>query len=312
MINVSLRRLEVFLAVIDAGNFSRAAERLDIAQPSVSAHIRSLEEQVGGPVFERRRGAKPVLSDLGRSVREHARELLAEANDLRADIVNIRNATGQRLVLSCQRSLANFVLKEPITRFALTRPAIQLIIRIGKQEDVVEEVRDGVADIGCYLGNEDLRGVNSQVIGAQRLRLVAAPNHPLAGLRRIKPEVVAKYGFVGPPPGSLFGKAVTRLLAGIGIRDVKIVAQATEYQFLRELVAAGVGISCSPEMSVSADIKAGFLRVLDLDASDLVFNIRLISSHRRPRTTSMDDLCDHLLRASAPTLMTNVSSGATA
>lgn len=52
--NVTLRRLEVFVAVTDTGSFSRAANRLNIAQPSVSAHIRGLEREVGGPVFTRR------------------------------------------------------------------------------------------------------------------------------------------------------------------------------------------------------------------------------------------------------------------
>ncbi|WEX10775.1 LysR family transcriptional regulator [Chelativorans sp. AA-79] len=301
MINVTLRRLEVFLAVAEAESFSRAADKLDIAQPSVSAHIRSLEHQVGGAVFRRRRGSRPVLTDLGRSVRDHARELLAEADDLRADIVSLRTSAGTELVLSCQRSLANFVLKEPITRFALTHREIRLIVRIGKQEDVVEEVRDGIADIGCFLSNEEMRGVHSEVIGAQRLQIVAGSGHPLVGRRKVKPGEVARYGFVGPPPGTLFGRAVQRLLKSAGINDIQVVAQATEYQFLRELVAAGVGLSCSPEKSVEADVAAGLLSIIDLDAPDLVFQIRLISSQRRPRSAPMEEFSTYL-RSCMPTL----------
>jgi len=189
---VTLRSLEVFVAAVESGSFSRAADRLGIAQPSVSAHIRSLEREVGGAVFERERGRNPILTDLGRSVREHANELLAEAEDLRADVVSIRGLEGKRLVLSCQRSLANFTLKDQLTRFALTRSDIQLTVRIGRQEDVVSDVREGVADVGCLLSNEEIRGIGSQVIGAQRLRIVGARNHPLAGKRRVKPAEVAK------------------------------------------------------------------------------------------------------------------------
>jgi DNA-binding transcriptional LysR family regulator len=299
--NVTLRRLEVFVAVTDTGSFSRAANRLNIAQPSVSAHIRGLEREVGGQVFTRRRGSRPLLTDLGRSVREHARELLAEADDLRADVVNIRATGGQRLVLSCQRSLANFALKDQITRFALSRPDIQLTVRIGRQEDVVSDVREGIADIGCFLSNEDMRGLNSQVIGRQRLCLVAAPSHPLAKLRRVTPSMIAEYGFVGPPPGSLFGRAVSRLLGDIGIRDIRLAAQATEYQFLRELVAAGVGISCSLEKNVEVDLQSGALTTIDIAAKNLLLDIRLISSQSRPQSMPMAELTEYL-RASAPTL----------
>lgn len=301
MVNVTLRRFEVFLAVAETQSFTRAAEKLDIAQPSVSAHIRSLEQEVGGAVFLRRRGSRPVLTDLGRSVRDHARQLLADADDLRADIVNLQASPSPELVLSCQRSLANFVLKTPITRFAVDHPDIRLIVRIGKQEDVVEEVRNGISDIGCFLSNGEMRGLNSEVIGAQRLHIVAGPDHPLAGRRKIKPREVARYDFVAPPPGSLFGRAVRKLLADIGINDVNVVAQTTEYQFLRELVTAGVGLSCSPEKSVEADVAAGLLSVIDLDAPDLVFQIRLITSQHRSRSRPMEEFSAYL-RKCVPTL----------
>jgi len=126
------------------------------------------------------------------------------------------------------------------------------------------------------------------------LRLIAGPNHPLAGRRRIKPAEIAKFGFVAPPPGSLFGRAVKRLLSDIGIRDVRVVAQATEYSFLRELVAAGVGVACSPEKNVEADVCAGVLQLLDVDASDLIMGIRLISSSSRPLSKPISDLTDYL------------------
>jgi DNA-binding transcriptional LysR family regulator len=300
-VNVTLRRLQVFVAVADTGSFARAAAQLDIAQPSVSAHILGLEREVGGRVFERQRGRRPVLTDLGQSVREHARQLLAEADDLQADAISIREAAGKRLVLSCQRSLANFTLKKQLTNFALNSSDIQLTVRIGRQEDVVSDVREGVADVGCFLGNEDIRGVHSQVIGGQRLRIVAGPNHPLVGKRRVKPEEVAKFGFVAPPPGTLFGRAVKRLLNNIGIRDIKVTAQATEYQFLRELVAAGVGLSCSLEPNVEADVKSGMLSLIDVDANDLIIGIRLISSPTRPPSQQLTRLIDYL-RHSAPKL----------
>jgi DNA-binding transcriptional LysR family regulator len=297
--HVTLRRLEVFVAVADSGSFSRAADQLDIAQPSVSGHIRGLEREVGGAVFERQRGRKPVLTDLGRSVREHARELLAEADDLRADVVSIRGVEGKRLVFSCQRSLANFALKNQITRFALTRSDIQLTMRIGRQEDVVSEVREGVSDIGCFLSNEEIRGLSSQVIGGERLRIVGARNHPLARKRKVKPADIAKYGFVASPPGTPYGRTVTRLLSGIGIRDIRVVAQVTEYQFMRELVAAGVGLSCALEKNIEADVRDGVLSLIDIDAADLMIGIRLICSPSRPLSPQMTTLIEYL-RDAAP------------
>lgn len=294
MLNVTLRRMEVFVAIVDEGSFAAAADRFGIAQPSVSAHMRALERDVGGDVFERRRGRKPLLTDLGRSVLSHARELLAEADDMRADVVKLRNATGPRVVLSCQRSLANYALKQQITGFALSHPEIQLVVRIGKQEDVVEEVREGIADVGCFLSNEETRGLRSEVIGIEPLVLIASPSHPLAGRKRIKAREIERYEFVGPPPSSLFGRAVSKLLASAGIVDVKVSAQATEYQFLREFVAAGVGISCSLARSVQADVTRNLLTVLDFDGPELAFQIRQLASLRRPPSAGAAQLMSFL------------------
>jgi Transcriptional regulator len=294
MFNVTLRRMEVLVAVVEEGSFAAAADRFGIAQPSVSAHIMAIEKEIGGQVFIRRRGRKPLLTEIGRSVLQHARELLAEADDMRADVVKIRGETGPQVVLSCQRSLSNYVLRKNITDFALARPDIQLVLRIGKQEDVFSEVRDGVADVGCFLGNEDLRGVRAEIIGRERLVLIAAPNHPLAQRKRIKPKDVARYDFVGPPPSSLFGRGVSKLLASAGISHIKVAAQATEYQFLREFVVAGVGIACSLERSVAADIELGRLAKLDFAGDDLHFDVRQIASLRRPLSQQAADLMDYL------------------
>ena len=294
MLNVTLRRMEVFVAIVDEGSFVAAADRFGIAQPSISAHIRALERTVGGEVFERRRGRKPVLTDLGHSILLHARELLAEADDMRADVVKLRNATGQRVVLACQRSLANYALKQQITGFALSHPEVQLIVRIGKQEDVIDEVRDGIADVGCFLSNEETRGLRSEVIGVEKLVLVASPTHPLAGRKGIKAREIKRYDFVGPPPSSRFGRAVSKLLASAGIGEVKVAAQATEYHFLREFVAAGVGISCSLAKSVEADVARGLLTILDFDGPELTFQIRQIASLRRQLSSGADQLTTFL------------------
>jgi DNA-binding transcriptional LysR family regulator len=191
------------------------------------------------------------------------------------------------------------VLKRQITNFALFHPEVQLVVRIGKQEDVIEEVREGVADVGCFLSNDETRGLRSEVIGNEKLVLVASPSHLLAGRKRIKASEIQRWDFVAPPPSSLFGRAVTKLLASVGINDIKVAAQATEYQFLREFVAAGVGISCSPIRSVEADVARGLLTVLDFDGPELTFQIRQIASLRRLPSPSTTLLMEFLRKATS-------------
>lgn len=294
MKTISMRRMEVFVAVVDGGSFAAAAYSFGISQPSISAHIQALERDIGGQVFERKRGRKPVLTNLGRSVLLHGRELLAGAADMRAEVIKIQTSTDKRVVLSCQRSLANFALKTPITDFALSRPDIQLVVRVGTQEDIIDDVHNGIADVGCFLENDEIRGLHSEVIGTQKLVLVASPSHQLARRRKVKAREIERHDFVAPPPATRFGRTVSRLLASVGVNNVRISAQATEYQFLRSFVEAGVGIACSLESSVQTDVQRGLVSLIDFDGPELRFQIRQVATIKRPLSPSAQELMQHL------------------
>jgi DNA-binding transcriptional LysR family regulator len=294
MFNLTLRRLEVFVTVVETGGFSAAAARLGIAQPSVSSHVQALEAKAGGLLFDRLRGRRPQLTALGTTFLSHARQLLTEADKLSTNIDRKRRATPQRIVFACQRSLANYVFPSLLTGFARHHPQTEVVVRIGMQEDVHAQVAQGTADLGCLLSNEEPPNLASTIIGRQRLVFIAAPDHPLAGRERIAPAQLQDYDFVGSPPGSMFGQQVSQLLRHIGVEQVRMAFQATEYQFIRELVLAGVGIACSAVTSVQQDVRAGTLVVLPVDAPPLTLDIRQIVSRRRPMSTAASTFADYL------------------
>ncbi len=294
MLNLTLRRLEVFVTVVEAGGFSAAAGRLGIAQPSVSSHIQALEAKAGGSLFDRPRGRKPTLTALGTSFLAHARLLLAEANELTVNLDRERKATPARIDFACQRSLANFVFTSVLADFARHHPQTEVVVRIGMQEDVLAQVEQGQVDLGCLLSNEELANVASTIIGRQQLVFVASPQHPLAQRQQIAPAELLDCAFVGPPPSSLFGQALNALLRQIGVRQVKMAFQATEYQFIRELVIAGVGISCSALTSVQRDLQTGTLVILPVQAPPLTIDIRQVFSRRRLLAPAVKTFAEYL------------------
>jgi DNA-binding transcriptional LysR family regulator len=143
-------------------------------------------------------------------------------------------------------------------------------------------VAGGVADLGCILSNDPVPGLTSRVIGWQEMVFAAAATHPLARRRAIDPASLAREPFVGPPADSLFGRNVAALLAGIGLPRVRQVSQATEYPFLRRLVAAEVGLCFTLRCSVAADVAAGDLAVLDVVAPRLGLQVREVTAPGHP------------------------------
>jgi molybdate transport repressor ModE-like protein len=267
MLYPTLRRLQVFVTVSETGSFAAAAKHLGISQPSVSSHIQNLEKELAGPLFERESGRRAVLNASGRKLLLHARSMLASASKLGEGAGN-RKPHGT-LAIVCQRSLANTVMREPLARFAREHRDIRMAVRIAFQEEVITNIRNGTADVGYLLSNTPIAGVRSKLIGRLRFVVFAPPNHPLAARKRIPAAELREFEFVGPPERSMFGRTVAAMLQTIGVDPLNIVSEGTEFSVVRDLCVAGMGLCCSLEASVRADVASGQVIVLDIDAPPL-------------------------------------------
>jgi DNA-binding transcriptional LysR family regulator len=269
----TLRRLEVFAVVAECGGFRSAADKLGMTQPSVSTHIEALERALRGQLFERRRGRSGRLTDLGSTFLNHARKLLAEAECMASDMAQTRAARERRVVFACQRSLSD--IRPPLlAEFASEHREVELVTRVGRQEEVVDLLRSASADVGLCLTNDEMAGLRSVVIGEQQLVVIAAPDHALARRGRIPPAELNRHDFVAAPRNSLLGREIARLLAGIGADSIRVVSTATEFEFLRALVLREVGLYCCLACHVGNDIAAGRLIALSLDAPPLMLQMR--------------------------------------
>jgi molybdate transport repressor ModE-like protein len=274
MLRASMRRLDVFATAAEAGSFAAAAARLGIEQPSVSDHIRALEAELGQALFDRRRGRAARLTPAGEALLAQARRMLGDAAQLAAAAEAGRQAAGQRVVVACQRLLAHFVLPGPLAEFARRHPGIELAIRTSTQEEVLARLREGAVDLGCFLGQRALDGVDSRRIGTERVVLVAAPGHPLAG-RRVAPGDLVGQAFVRGSRQSLVGREFDGMLRERGVLRTRTVAQTTEYAMARELVAAGAGVMIALLRGVRADLASGALVELQLDAAPMAIGVHL-------------------------------------
>lgn len=295
MLRASMRRIEVFVAVADAGGFSAAADRLGISQPSVSAHVQALEREIGGPpLLERQGGRTPRLTEAGLAFLTQARELLEQAHAVAAQARHHRQEAATRVVFACQPHITNFVLPDALASFVRRAPRIELVLRTGASEMVAARARDGTADLGCLLGEPDMHGLACRRLGDERYILVAAPGHPLVGRRRIPPPDLEAHGFVSGPRAAQLTRFIANAVAAIGLRQMRVEARATEYNMRRALVQAGVGLLWTPSSSALTDIRDGRLAALDLDAAPVLVPINLVWCATRGLTRPASALQEHL------------------
>ncbi|MGF6768043.1 DNA-binding transcriptional LysR family regulator [Paraburkholderia sp. GAS199] len=265
MLPVTFRSLEVFVAVIESGGFGAAAATLGIAQPSVSVHVRDLENKLGRRLFDRRPGVNPELTDAGRAYYAYALEALAKAKAATSDIRKSR----ERLRFAAQRFVADQLLVKPLGEFAAKYPNIELVARSGTFEEVLSLCRSGQVDLGFMLSTGEVPGLVTEPLGRYRLSLIAAPDHPLASQRKIPIHSLTNFPFVAAHDTSYFGRTIASMLRAAGLSQLKVASQAQDMSMVRSMVIAGVGIACSLRRSVVQDLAAGTLVELDVEMSPM-------------------------------------------
>jgi DNA-binding transcriptional LysR family regulator len=281
LLNFTIRQLEVFVSVIETGGFGLAAEQLNIAQTSVSAHIEAIEEQLGRTVFYRRSGRRPVLTDFGDMLQRHARTILAEVDAVTSELDLTRGHLQEQIVFACQRPIAHSMLPSLLARFTQEHPSIELITHVSSQKEVIDHMRNGRAHLGCFLTDAAPTAIDTEIIGSERYVLIASPQHPLAGRQTVSPKEIEGAEFVWPPRSSPYGKSLARILHDAGVRRTSIVSRATDYEVFREFVTAGLGIACCTEKSVAPDVAAGRVVILTLAAPAMTMQVRLCVSSKR-------------------------------
>ena len=144
---MDLRQLRHFLAVANAQSFSRAAEQLNIAQPPLSRTIRQLEQDVGGPLFDRT--ARPLaLTPLGKLLHEQARQILVRMNDMQ-DMMRTAAATERRrFTIGFVASTIYARLPELIRAFRQRAPDVELSLVESTTLDHISALKEGRIDVG--------------------------------------------------------------------------------------------------------------------------------------------------------------------
>jgi DNA-binding transcriptional LysR family regulator len=274
--------VEAFVAVVQFGGFTRAADALHLSQPALSRRIALLEGDLGQAVFERgRRGAR--LTDAGRTFLPHAQAALACLRDGTAAVQALAQGEAGRLTLAIVGTLASTELTARLRRFHDDHPRLQVLLRTGNSAEVSGLVRRGEATLGLRYFPDPASDVVSRDLYREPLVVVAAAGHRLAGARRIAPERLRDESWVAFPPrrGTApdpYGQVVARSLAAAGL-DGSPVVVIDSLTAQKRLVEAGFGLAMVPESSVREELALETLRRVDVPALRATIGVTLI--HRK-------------------------------
>jgi len=278
VLGITFRQLQVFVEAVDVGSFRACAERLGVTQVSISDHIRSLERQVGRPLFERRRGATASLTEDGRVAYRHAVALLAEIDSFVEVFSSTHEERPRRRLIIAAPNYVSFRLAQVFAEFGSRHPQWQVEIEPTDDEPATETIARGKADLGFILALEGAGPAGSALIWRERLGLYAGRDHPLARRRRVSPAELSTHPFIYLPKKYPLRDVIEAFLAKSGIVGNPIALQTDSPVLARRTMMQGKAIGCLFASTVKEDVDRGDLVELPLSKEALAVEVRLVAS----------------------------------
>lgn len=258
---MTLRQLEIFLAVARARSFRRAAEAVALSQPALSQQVKELERELGTPVFDRL-GRTVGLTDAGRLLEEHARRVFATLQGAREAIEELRGLDRGTLRLGGSTTPGIYLLPRLLGRFKARHPGVALSLCIGNTREIEERVRATDVDLGLVGGHvADRRETCVEARLVDRLALIVAPGHPWPRRRAIAPERLADECLLVREPGSATRRVTERALARAGI-TMRAGLELGHTEAIKRGVRAGLGVAFVSRYAIEAELASGQLRVV--------------------------------------------------
>lgn len=264
--------LNTFLAVHRRGGISNAAKFLHRSQPAISRRIALLEQELGVPLFERVAG-RTRLSDAGRVLIPHAERAVAAAEDAEQAIRALTKQTSGPVSLAVTGTLADARLSGIMKRFAREHPDATLSLRTATSAEVSGLIRRGEATIGLRYHIDRSRDLDCVPILSEKLGVVCAADHPLAGRRvqrlaELRAERWVAFPEIAGRP-EVAAAHIFALFLTQGLGDIEWTA-VDSLTAQKRLVEAGFGIALLGESHVADELAAGTMSriaVGDLAAS---------------------------------------------
>ncbi len=245
---MELRHLRYFVAVAEELHFTRAAERLHMAQPPLSQQIRALEDELGVRLLERTRRSV-ALTDAGAVLLERARTLLAAAQALPAELQRVARGEEGELRIGYSATLPlTRVLRDVVADHRRGVPGVALHLREMHTQLQFDALRRGDLDVALVRYNERAPdGIHLELLRRDPLRLVVPATHRFAKRRSVAIGDCRDEPFIGFPgdAGTGTGPLFKRLCAQAGF-EPRMAQEAREATTQIALVAAGLGVAVLP------------------------------------------------------------------
>jgi LysR family transcriptional regulator, low CO2-responsive transcriptional regulator len=261
MRHVTLRQLRTFTTALRAGSFAAAAQSLHITPPAVTVQMRQLEEIAGMPIIER--NSKGLIStDAGREIAAAAARIeaaLAECDDA---LASLRGLESGRVAIGVV-STAKYFAPQVLGAFARAHPAVEIRLEVGNRAAILGALEANTLDLALTGWPPNQLAVQKAAIGEHPHIIIARPDHPHAGERKLGPAALVEETFLVRERGSGTRLLMERFFADARVAP-RIGMEMGSNETIKQAVIAGLGIAFISAHTVAVELADRRLVVLDV------------------------------------------------
>ncbi len=251
-----MAQIEAFLAVARRGSISAAVEELVVSQPAVTARIQGLERTLGTELFVRTRSGSR-LTEAGRALLPHAERTMTAVAAGRRAVADVLSGSGGRLTIGAAPAVSTYVLPAVLHRFQAEHPLVQLSVRSGHSEEVLDMVLREEVEIGLMRPIQHAEVVTSPLY-EDELILVVHRSHAFAAPGQIRMAQMATEHLILFDRTSSYHELTSSIFRQAGI-DPRGYLEVDNIDAAKRMVEQRLGIALLPLTSVQAEIGSGRL-----------------------------------------------------
>jgi DNA-binding transcriptional LysR family regulator len=276
MKNATLRQLKVFESVARHLSFSRAAEELHLTQPAVSTQVKRLQEHAGLPLFEQL-GKKIHLTPAGVEMLHSSRVIIQQFRQVEDTMTQFKGVSGGTLNVTVI-SAGDYFFPALLVEFAGRHAGVVLNFTVVNREELLQQLTDNGTDLAIMGRPPTDLDTTNEAFAPHPYVIVAAPGHALAGRKRIPVARLAREPFIVREQGSDTWNAMAEAF-GAHMGELNLAMKIRSTETVKQAVIAGMGVSFLSAHTISRELNAGSLTVLDVQGFPLLSHWYVV--HRR-------------------------------
>ena len=263
------------ISVADNASFTRASQKLYVAQSAISRKIKLLEEELGEPIFKRV-NKKIYVTPAGETLLRYARRIFQDMRNAKMEISEIAHLERGQLRVGAGMLACTYILPPVLERFKALHPRIDLEVITAPTDILLSKLSDNLIELGVF--TLPIKHSDLQVIPliTEEMVVVTSPRHPvLSKETKINAEDLQNYPMILFPKGARTRDVLDGFFNNVGIVP-RIVMEAENVALIKPLVKIDLGISIIPLRSVSEELQRGELHYLRIKNHKLIRKVGLV------------------------------------